>query len=71
MDHVGTHCRRIYSSHNFFVDLPPIVVPLLMLVPLTLLSQVPVAYNPRNYVDELDYIPFSIAQSIPLLPQEW
>jgi hypothetical protein len=26
---------------------------------------VPVAYNPGNYVDALDYIPFSIAQSIP------
>lgn len=46
------------------LDLPPIVVPDLMLVPLSLLPPVREVDNASHYVDVYDYIPSSSAQSI-------
>jgi len=46
-------------------DLPPVVVPLLMLEPQSKWPQVPADDNSWHYAGVSDYIPFSIALSIP------
>jgi site-specific DNA-methyltransferase (adenine-specific) len=65
ISYITTRLFRFLAVENrYLCGLPPIVVPDVMLVLLSILPPVPEAGNASSYADVYDYNPFSFVQSI-------
>jgi len=58
-------CNSCFSPSLPHYDLPPIVIPPFKSLLQSVQPQVLEVYSPKHYEDVHDYIPSSIAQSIP------